>query len=399
MKSIYFDVNVAKILATKALSGVFPFVYYSPLSPVCYGDIPERNLPGPRWVRVKNILTGICGADISMFYVKASPKISIAALPGVPRAFMGHEVIGRVIEIGDEVKDLKVGDRVTLQKYLPCCSMKDITPPCIHCREGNYTLCENFSEGTMPENLGAGFGDHFIAHQSQLVKVPDAIPDDIAVLIEPAAVSLHSVLKRPPGNKEKVLIIGAGTIGLNVIQFAKIINPKCTLYLLERIAFKQELGLKLGVDHLIEGDPYESISQLTDGKLYRAPLGNDNILGGFDLIYDCVGYSKTINDSLRWLKAKGTYVMIGNQLEPVCFDQTPVWQQELTMMGINAHGCEEYKGKRISSFDLAIDMIKKKKISLKGFVTHRFSLKDYKKAFALVKNKSEEVIKAVFEIG
>ncbi|MBN2283256.1 MAG: alcohol dehydrogenase catalytic domain-containing protein [Deltaproteobacteria bacterium] len=399
MKSIYFDVNIPKILATKALGGILPFVYYSPISPVAYGDIPERDLPGPRWVRVRTIMTGICGADISMFFVKASPRISIAALPGVKRAFMGHEAVGSIVEVGSGVQHLKTGDHVVLQKYLPCCSMKEIEPACPQCREGNYTLCENFSVGALPENLGAGFGPNFIAHETQLVKVPDGIPDTIAVLIEPASVSLHAVLKRPPKRGEKVLVLGAGTIGLNVIQFAKVLMPECRLYVLEKIPFKKELARKLGADVSIEGDPYESIAGETGGKLYRAPLGNNNILGGFDLIYDCVGYSNTIHDSLRWLKARGTYVMIGNQLEPVHFDQTPVWQQEITMVGINAHGCEHYDGRDISSFELAIEMIREEKVHLEDFVTHRFALDDYRKAFKLVKEKSADVIKAVFDIG
>lgn len=396
MKSMFFEVNIPKILATKALSKVFPSVYYSPISPVAYGEIPERDLPGTEWVRVQNLMTGICGADISLFFVKASPRISIAALPGVPRAFMGHELIGKVVETGSDVKGLKVGDRVTMQRYLPCCSMKGITPPCRHCLDGNYTLCENFSVGTMPENLGAGFGKYMIAHESQLMKVPDSIPDHEAVLIEPLSVSLHAVLSRVPKEGEKVLVIGAGTIGLNVIQCAKAVSPGCSLYLLEKIPFKKELGVKLGADGLVEGDPYESIAGITGAKLYRGPLGNNTILGGFDLIYDCVGYSATIHDSLRWLVARGTYVMIGNQLEPVTFDQTPVWQQEISMVGINAHGSENYNGRRMSSFELAMEMIMEKKVRLDGFITHRFALDDYREAFRLVKEKSADVIKTVF---
>jgi threonine dehydrogenase-like Zn-dependent dehydrogenase len=277
--------------------------------------------------------------------------------------------------------------------------MKDIVPPCGHCSEGNYTLCDNFSVGTVPKNLGAGFGKYMIAHESQLVRVPEEIPDDVAVLIEPLSVSLHAVLKHPPKIGERVLVIGAGTIGLNVLQCAKAIAPSCTLFLLEKIPFKKEMGLKLGADGLIEGDPYESIAKITGAKLYRGPLGNSTMLGGFDIIYDCVGYSATIHDSLRWLGAEGTYVMIGNQLEPVSFDQTPVWQQELSIIGINAHGCENYNSRRMSSFDLAIEMIMEKKIKLDGFVTHRFHLDDYREAFKLVKDKSADVIKTVFEIS
>ncbi len=399
MKSIYFDVSIPRILTTKALGGLFPSVYFSRLSPVRYNELPDIKLPGPNWVRVKPRLTGICGADLSLFFVKASPAISIAALPGVPRVFMGHELIGSVVETGANVKHLNVGDRVTMQRYLPCCSMLEIDPPCEPCRLGNYPLCENFSEGRMPAKTGAGFSDHFVAHASQMMKVPDNVTDEEAVLIEPVSVSLHAVLRRPPSEGEKVLVIGAGTIGLNVIQFARTLSPGCKIYVLERIAFKKELACKLGADAVIEGDPYDSAAQVTGGKVYRGPLKNTTMMGGFDLIYDCVGYNKTVHDSLRWLKAHGTYVMIGNQLSPITFDQTPLWNQELTMLGVNSHGMETWQGRKLSSFDLAIEMIADRRISLDGFITHRFKLSDYQAAFRLALDKPGQVIKVIFEIG
>jgi len=398
MKSLFFDVSVVRILATKALSGNFPSVYFSRLSPVRYARLPDPELPGANWVRVKPKLAGICGADLSLFFVKASPSISIAALPGVPRAFMGHELIGTVDEVGSGVKDLRPGERVTMQRYLPCCSMLEITPACGPCRAGNYTLCENFSARTMPANLGAGFSDTFVAHASQLLKVPDTITDEEAVLVEPASVSLHAVLRRPPAPGEKVLVIGAGTIGLNVIQFARAICPEATISVLERIPFKKDLAFKLGADAVLEGDPYDAAAKATGGKVYRGALKNTTMLGGFDLIYDCVGHNATVHDSLRWLKARGTYVMIGNQLSPITFDQTPLWNQELTMLGVNSHGMETYQGRTISSFSLAMEMIAEKRISLEGFITHRFKLDNYQAAFRLALEKPGHVIKVIFEM-
>jgi len=398
MKAVYFDVSIPKILITKSLSKMFPSICYSSLSPVGFGEFEDRSLPGRGWVRVENILAGICGTDVSMFFVRAHPSISIAALPGVPRVFLGHEIIGRVVETADGAGELSVGDRVTMQSYLPCCSMKEIDPPCDSCRNGNYNTCENFSVGELPENPGAGFADRFIAHRSQLVKVPDEISDEDAVLIEPAAVSLHAVLKRPPGSGEKVLVIGAGTIGLNVIQISKIISPECRIFVMEKIDFKKDLALSLGADLVLEGDPYSEVAGATGGKLYRGPLGNSNILGGFDLIYDCVGHSRTIHDSLRWLKARGDYVMIGNQLAPVSFDQTPIWHQELKVIGVNSHGAEEFNGSRISSFELVMEMMKDNRIILDGFITHRFPLNEYREAFRFLRNSSDQIIKVVFEM-
>ncbi len=398
MKSLYFDVSVARILATKALGRFLPAVYFSSLSPVRFGELPEQKLPGPNWVRVKPRLAGICGADLSLFFVKASPSISIAALPGIPRVFMGHELVGMVIETGSGVKDLKLGDRVTLQRYLPCCSMLEIDPPCAPCQAGNYNLCENFSVKRMPENLGAGFSEQFIAHASQLLKVPDAISDEQAVLIEPASVSLHAVLRRPPGEGEQVLVIGAGTIGLNIIQFARALSPGCVIHVLEKIAFKKDLACKLGADAVLEGDPYDAAAKATGGKVYRGLLKNTTMLGGFDLIYDCVGYNATVHDALRWLKSHGTYVMVGNLLTPITFDHTPLWNQELTVLGVNAHGMENYQGDSLSSFALAMEMIEQGRISLDGFITQRFALDDYREAFQLVRDKPGRVIKVIFEI-
>ncbi len=398
MQTIHFEVSVPRILGTRLLARLSESVYGSPISPVRYGELPDQDLPGPAWVRVKNHLAGICGADLSLFYVQASPSISIAALPGVSKAFLGHELVGRVRESGSSVTDLRPGDRVTLQRYLPCCSIKEIEPACPQCEQGNYTLCDNFSAGTLPENLGAGFGDHFLAHRSQLVKVPDEIPDDEAVLIEPASVSLHSVLKRPPRAGEKVLVIGAGTIGLNVIQCAKAIQPECVVFLLEKVEFKKELGLQLGADHVLEGEPYEAVARASGAKIYRGPLGNSTLLGGMDLIYDCVGHSRTIHDAVRWLRGGGDYVMIGNQLSPVRFDQTPVWNQELRLIGVNAHGSENFQGRRVSSFDLAMEMIQQGRIKLDGFITHRFPLAEFREAFKVARRKVGRVIKVVFEM-
>ena len=308
---------------------------------------------------------------------------------------MGHELVGMVMETGAGVTDLVVGDRVVLQRYLPCCSIKEIDPPCAPCREGNYTLCENFSEGEMPGNLGAGFGDHFIAHRSQLIKIPDSISDDTAVMIEPTAVSLHAVMKRPPQKGERLLVLGSGVIGLNVIRFARLLQPDCTIHVLEKVAFKQDLAKRMGANVILEGDPYESVAKLTGARLYRGPLGNTVLMGGFDLIYDCVGQSSTIHDALRWLRSRGDYVMIGNQLSPVRFDQTPIWNQEINVTGVNAHGCETYQGEKISSFDLIIKMITQEIVNLDGFITHRFPLKDYREAFRRIHSGREKIIKAV----
>ncbi len=145
MHSIYFDLNIPKFLLTKALSKIWKNVCYSVISPISFDDLKETQLPGPKWVRVKNHLSGICGSDLSLFFLEANPKISLAALPGLSRVFLGHEICSEIVETGNNVTSLKVGDRVVFQKMLPNCFNKEIHPPCVHCQAGNYAICENQS--------------------------------------------------------------------------------------------------------------------------------------------------------------------------------------------------------------------------------------------------------------
>ncbi|TET82368.1 MAG: hypothetical protein E3J46_13905 [Desulfobacteraceae bacterium] len=125
--------------STRIVGTVWNGVYYSSISPVSFGDLKEGPLPSPGWIRVKNILSGICGTDLSVFFLELNPKISLAALPGLSRVFLGHEICGEVVDVGPEVTRLRLGDRVALQRSLPCCFAKEIEP-----RAAN-----NVSKGTM----------------------------------------------------------------------------------------------------------------------------------------------------------------------------------------------------------------------------------------------------------
>ncbi len=104
MRAIYFEKRIPKILLTKALQPVWPTVVFSRLSPTRLADLPEKPLPGRRWVRMRNRLCGICGSDLHLLYVDADPRISPAALPGTERIYLGHEVLSQVIEVAENSK-------------------------------------------------------------------------------------------------------------------------------------------------------------------------------------------------------------------------------------------------------------------------------------------------------
>jgi len=168
MKTIYFEKNIPKILLTATLRPVWPNVVFSSLSPTRLADIPQKPLPGPGWVRVDNCMCGICASDLHLVFVKADPRVSPAALPGTDRLYLGHENLGVVTEIGQDVSSLKVGDRVILDYLEANCVARGIEPRCRHCQDGNYLLCENTFEEHGPQGVGGGAAIHRSRSQPRL---------------------------------------------------------------------------------------------------------------------------------------------------------------------------------------------------------------------------------------
>lgn len=401
MKTIYFEKDIPRILATKFAAKFCKPLLFTGLNAVTYNrNVPEPKLPADNWLRVRNIACGVCGTDFSFFKATTSTDSALEPIPGTTRTYLGHETVGVVEEAGPAVTRFKVGDRVTLREYMSSCGNKDIKEPCDRCREGNYCLCENFGEPSpfkVPDT-GAGFGDSYIAPEQQLSRIFDELTDDQAVMVEPAAVSIHAVCMATPKKGDKVMVLGCGTIGLGVVQAIKIFQPDCEVWVMEKIKAKQEFALKLGADHVLTGEPYQAAADAA-GKsgVYTGMSKNKMFFGGFDMIYDCVGGSWANTSCLRFLRARGTLVKLGHHMSSIKFDETPIWWQELKIIGIDAHGMEEIDGRKLYTFDLAQELIRDGKYKTEGFISHRFPLEKYKEAFRLMMKNPPELIKIVLD--
>ncbi len=401
MKTIYFEKDIPRILATKFAAKCCKPLLFTGLNAVKFNQkLPDPPLPADDWLRVRNIACGLCGTDVSFFKATTGTNSALEPIPVSKRTYLGHENVGVVVEAGPAVTKFKVGDRVTIREYMSGCGTKGIKPPCKYCVEGNYNLCLNYGEPSplkLPDT-GAGWGDTFIAPEQQLSPIDDGLTDDQAVMVEPSCVSIHSVLMAPPAPGEKVMVLGCGTIGLGIVQALKIVQPGCEVWAMERIKPKQEFALKLGVDHILSGNPYEAASKATGGsRVYIGMGGNSMFFGGFDRIYDCVGGDWSNHTCLRLLTPRGTLVKVGHHMQAIKFDETPIWWQELKLVGIDAHGMEEWQGRRLYTFDLAQEWIKSGIYKTEGFITHRFPLEDYKKALRLAMENPPELIKIVLD--
>jgi threonine dehydrogenase-like Zn-dependent dehydrogenase len=161
-----------------------------------------------------------------------------------------------------------------------------------------------------------------------------------------------------------------------------------------------EMARRFGADEVIylrQGDYFQAVAEATGGKLYKPVLGKRVLVGGADIVYECVGSESSIDDSLRFTRSGGTVVLVGLAAIPKRVDWTPIWLNELTIKGSVWSGMETFQGRRIRTFQLALEWMAEGKLDLAPMVTHRFRLDDYRRALAVTAGKGRHrVVKSVF---
>jgi threonine dehydrogenase-like Zn-dependent dehydrogenase len=400
------DLKLRRVLLAKLVGFVYPKIAYSFLSPLHVVDVPQSALPAANWVRVRNRLAGICGSDFPLVHVDTDVRTSVAALPHYRLHYPGHEVLGEVVEIGQDVRHLNVGDRVVLQ-YNPNCLSSGAKPVCRACAAGDYNQCE-YGSLPGPQPIGGGWSEEMLLHEQQLFRLPMGLTDEQGVMLEPTAVALHGVLRCLPQADDSIMIVGAGTIGLLTLQILRTLVPKAQISVLARHPFQVEQATRLGADHVIYTDSYAGVQRATHARLYKGLWGNQTLVGGYDVIYDTVGQQKTLHHALRWLRRRGTMVLVGLGQHMMHIDLTPVWHREINLLGSLSHGretwpLEPHAGLRgtsagPSTFSVVTELIQERRIQPEQLITHRFALNNYKDALMSAHyKKGSQSIKVLFD--
>lgn len=397
MWSVYLDTHPIRVQSTRLLGRMSRRVYYSPLAPLRARALPRPALPGDHWVRVRNHMAGISGNDLQLVHLQTDRSVSPLAAPRHPRMYLGHEVVGEVVETGPAVRLVRVGDRVAVQSG-PRCATWDIEPPCRHCAVGNFALCENrYLPG--PHQIGAGWSDEMVVHEQQVFVVPDALADEQAALIDPVAVSLHAALRRMPQPGDNVLVIGAGAVGLLTTQAVRAVGPEgIAITALARYPFQVEMAARMGAAQcLYDEDLAVAVARLTGARRFRGRGGAELFMGGFDIVYDAVGTSATLHNALRWTRAGGAVVLVGSRMVPSRLDLTPLWHQEVELIGSTGHGAELAHltrvgdplrpGVRESTFQIAARLIRDHVMTPERLITHRFPLREVRQALATARDR------------
>jgi threonine dehydrogenase-like Zn-dependent dehydrogenase len=192
--------------------------------------------------------------------------------------------------------------------------------------------------------------------------------------------------------------VGSGIVGLGVVQAVRALAPDCQITAMARYPQQIEMARRLGADEVItRGDPYAAVERITGAKLYRGMFNNRMLLGGYDIVYDCVGSQQTVPHSLRWTRAGGTVVLAGVHFEPIRVDLTPIWYQEVDLIGLYTHGMERWNGATQSTYDLTVSLLQEGKLKTEGLITHRFPLEQWRTAVRTAMDKRSGAIKVVLD--
>ena len=269
----------------------------------------EIATPAPKAgeVLIKVKYTGICGSDV--------PRVNGTACHFFPNV-LGHEFSGTVAETGEGVTSLKVGDRVAGVPLVPC--MK-----CADCQRGDYSLCKHYS--FIGSRQFGSFAEYVAVPERNAVKFGDEVSFEQGAFFEPATVALHGLQRTPYRGGGSVAILGGGTIGMFVMQWARIFGAKDAVVFdiaPERLELGKRLGATAGINTL-EPDFMDKAMALTNGR-------------GFDYVFETAGNTITMKMAFKLAANKASVCFVGTPTKDLSFS-VEEWEnmnrKEFTLTG------------------------------------------------------------------
>jgi threonine dehydrogenase-like Zn-dependent dehydrogenase len=358
------------------------------VGPLSLVDTDELDLPGPGWHRVRPRLSGICGSDLATVDGKSSPYFQpLVSFPFV----LGHEIVGDLDGANGES-----GGRVVIEPVLGCAA-RGVDPPCRECAIGRTDNCERTAFGHLKPGLqtgycadtGGGWSTSMVAHESQIHRVPDQLDDDAAVMVEPAACAIHGVLGVEGAT---VLVLGAGTLGLCAIAALRRFGDADTIIAAAKHPEQRRWARELGADVVVEPrETHRLVRRATRSLRVGASLS-----GGVDVVIDCVGSARSIEEDLAVVRPGGDVVLLGMP-STVTVDLTPLWHRQIRVRGSYAYGTESVDGQSRRTFDLAFELVEQARLG--RLVSARYPLDRYREAIDHAANAgSRGAVKVAFDL-
>ena len=334
--------------------------------PYCleYSDFPQPAV-GDDDVLIRVKACGICGSDVQGFTGKTGRRI--------PPLIMGHEAAGIIEDVGKNVRDFQRGDRVCFDSTVYC-------NKCQPCREGLYNRCENrqvLGVSTPTFRRHGAFAEYVAVPWWIVSKIPDDMLFVHAALLEPVSIGMHAANRAPVSADGTVVVIGAGPIGLFILQACKLRKTRKVI-VCDINEFRLDVARKLGADEVVnplKSDIKEAVFKQTKNK-------------GADVTFEAVGFASTFQNAVSVTRTGGHLVVVGNLESKAEFDLQQFVARELTFTGSYA-SCGEFRD--------CIKLVASGKISVEPLISDVLPLADGSSAFDRLLKAEENLLKIVLE--
>jgi 2-desacetyl-2-hydroxyethyl bacteriochlorophyllide A dehydrogenase len=334
-------------------------------------DVPAMK-PGPGQVVLRVSKCGICGSDIRYFCGENpwAKQTLGKEIPNPPNIILGHEFVGVVDEVCDDRDAELLGQRVGVNTFITC-------GRCSFCQSGRENLCPNTKHLGHGQGWGkmdfypGGMAERCLAFGSQVYALPEHVTDEQATFLDPMIAALHAVEVGRPKVLDKVAVCGAGPIGLLIAQFAKVYGAVQT-FITDVADENITVARAVGVDFPLKLSASEN--------RFRELVMDQTRGAGVDLVFDTVGTTETIQESLSLLKKGGTLVLMATKEEDIRFPALLLSAERTIKTSSNA---------LYTDFPRAIECLATGKIQVDPLITHRFALTRALEAFQTACNKSQ----------
>jgi L-iditol 2-dehydrogenase len=313
--------------------------------------------PAPGEIQVRVDAVGVCGSDLHSYSEGA-----VGDTPAVYPMVLGHEPAGTVVRTGAGVTGWSAGDRVALEPALYCYH-------CEYCRAGRYNVCANIRFLSTVGN--PGFFRQFVnLPPASLLAIPPGLSMELAALVEPLAVALHSLKLATIQIGETVAVFGAGPIGLLTIAGLRVAGAG-RIWVVEPVAHRREMALRMGADAAVDPTAVDPVRQIAADTGQR----------GVDCALDCAAKEQTINQAIRAVRHTARVALTGiHSGALVPFDTSNLRRKEITLFNVRRSNDE---------CPAALDLLVNRTALFAPLVTHSRPLERIAEAFAIAEEYSD----------
>ena len=325
-------------------------------------EVPVPKIKSANDVLIKIARVGVCGSDIH-YYKSGKIGEQVIKYP-YP---IGHESAGIIEETGKAVNDFKPGDRVAIDPAMPCWK-------CDQCLAGRHNTCRNLKFLGNPGQAEGCLSEYIVMPETSCYHIPDNLSYDQAVASEPLAIGIYAFKKSEPVEGKKIGILGFGPIGMSVMLAAMHYNVK-DIYVTDKVDDRLKIAEKSGAIWSGNPDKINVVSEIQNVE----PLQ-------LDIVFECCGQQEAIDQGIDLLKPGGKLAIIGiPDFMRWSFSVDKTRRKEITIQNIR---------RQVDCTQVALDLIADK-INADSMITHHFKIEDAEKAYELVSDYKDGVMKAI----